>query len=66
MKKRLSQRGVTAAAALLSAAAAEAHEGHDVLSAHWHASDAWGFVALAVAVAMAVAVALYLSRSGKP
>jgi hypothetical protein len=53
---------MTAAAALMITASAQAHEGHDLSGAHWHASEAWGLVALA----MAVAVALYLSRSGKP
>ena len=62
MKTRLSLRGMTAAAALMITASAQAHEGHDLSGAHWHASEAWGLVALA----MAVAVALYLSRSGKP
>lgn len=44
-------------AATLSAAATthvQAHEGHGVAGAsHWHATDAWGFLAL-VAVALAV------------
>ena len=31
--------------------AAVAHDGHGHGGAHWHATDAWGFVALAVAVA---------------
>jgi hypothetical protein len=35
-----------------------AHDGHGWIGGHWHASDAFGFVALAVAVA----VALCLSR----
>ena len=35
-----------------------AHDGHGWVGGHWHASDAFGFVALAVAVA----VALWLSR----
>ena len=41
-------------AALLAAAGnfAVAHDGHGAAGAHWHASDAWGFVALAVAAAL--------------
>lgn len=35
-----------------------AHDGHGWVGGHWHASDAFGLVALAVAVA----VALWLSR----
>lgn len=35
-----------------------AHDGHELIGGHWHASDAFGFVALAVAVS----VALWLSR----
>jgi hypothetical protein len=29
-----------------------AHDGHGWIGGHWHASDAFGFVALAVAVAL--------------
>ena len=41
-------------AAVLTQAAslARAHDGHGMGLAHWHASDAWGFVALGVAVAL--------------
>ena len=41
--------------ALLALAATPgfAHEGHGLFGAHWHASDAWGFVVLAVLVAAA-------------
>lgn len=41
--------------ALLALAASPgfAHEGHGLFGAHWHASDAWGFVVLAVLVAAA-------------
>lgn len=47
-------------AAALSAVAlpAVAHDGHGLWGAHWHASDAFGFVALAVAVGVTV----WLSR----
>jgi hypothetical protein len=33
--------------------AVRAHEGHGLGGAHWHASDAWGFVVGGVAVAAA-------------
>lgn len=42
------------AAALLAAAPALAHEGHGPDGSHWHATDAWGFVALGVAVGVAL------------
>ena len=35
-----------------------AHDGHGLTGGHWHASDAWGFVA----VATTIAVAIWLSR----
>ncbi|WP_295642375.1 hypothetical protein [uncultured Methylibium sp.] len=36
------------------AAVARAHEGHGQEGLHWHAFDAWGWVALAVAAAAAL------------
>jgi hypothetical protein len=33
---------------------AYAHEGHGLPGAHWHATDAWGYVALAVIAAVSV------------
>ncbi len=38
-----------------------AHDGHGAQGSHWHASDAWGFVALGAMVA----VAIWLSRGDK-
>ncbi|MBX9611295.1 MAG: hypothetical protein K2X51_06700 [Burkholderiales bacterium] len=38
-----------------------AHSGHGLDGTHWHASDAWGFVGVAVLAAVAV----WLSRGGK-
>jgi hypothetical protein len=35
-----------------------AHEGHAMTGPHWHATDVWGFVALAGVLA----VAIWLSR----
>lgn len=37
-----------------TALSAVAHDGHGLGGAHWHASDAFGFVAFAVAVGVAV------------
>ncbi len=31
-----------------------AHENHGLEGAHWHATDTWGFVAVAALVALAV------------
>jgi len=33
---------------------AMAHEGHGAQGVHWHATDTWGFVALAVVAAAAL------------
>ncbi|MGB4117359.1 MAG: hypothetical protein WBK51_12525 [Polaromonas sp.] len=35
-----------------------AHDGHGLSGTHWHATDVWGFVA----VAAMLAVAIWLSR----
>ncbi len=47
-----------AGAILLAPGLARAHGGHGLPGTHWHASDAWGFVALAAAIGVAV----WLSR----
>ena len=39
--------------ALLLPAAVWAHEGHGLVGPHWHATDAWGFIAAAAAGALA-------------
>ena len=36
------------------------HDGHGLEGSHWHASDAWGFVAFAVVAG----VALWLGKGG--
>jgi hypothetical protein len=36
------------------------HNGHGLEGSHWHASDAWGFVAFAVVAG----VALWLGKGG--
>ena len=39
----------TLVASALSAVSAAAHEGHGIHGTdHWHATDVWGFIALAV------------------
>lgn len=48
-------------AAATAAAPSMAHDGHGLSGGHWHSTDAWGFVALA----LAVGAALYFSRGGK-
>lgn len=41
--------------------AAFAHDGHALAGTHWHATDVWGFVAMAGVLALAI----WLSRSDK-
>ena len=38
-----------------------AHDGHGLSGSHWHSTDAWGFVALA----LAIGAALWISRGDK-
>ncbi len=38
----------------LAAGSAFAHDGHGLQGAHWHATDAWGWLALAAGVALVV------------
>jgi hypothetical protein len=45
----------------IAAAPALAHDSHGLTGSHWHGTDAWGFVALA----LAAAAALWFSRGGK-
>ena len=49
---------VAACAGGLGTTTAFAHDGHGLAGMHWHATDAWGFVA----VAAMIAVAIWLSR----
>ncbi|MCB2000312.1 MAG: hypothetical protein KDH93_14705 [Rhodoferax sp.] len=60
MKKPL-QYGIAAATSALAALPAQAHDGHGMSGGHWHATDAWGLVGLAVALAAAV----WFTRGGK-
>ena len=49
---------IAACALLMGATAVFAHNGHGLAGAHWHPTDALGFVA----VAAMIAVAIWLSR----
>ena len=57
MKKNIT----TLLATLAASSAALAHGGHGLAGPHWHATDAWGFVA----VGGLIALAIWLSRGGK-
>jgi hypothetical protein len=46
---------------IATAGSALAHDGHGPNGSHWHATDAWGFAALA----LMVAVAVFFGRGGK-
>jgi len=46
---------------LVASAPALAHDGHGLAGSHWHATDTWGFVALAVGLAAAI----WFSKGGK-
>jgi hypothetical protein len=53
--KHLITRATSLTALLgLWAQSVSAHDGHGLVGAHWHASDAFGFVALAAAIGVAV------------
>ena len=45
---------ITACAGGLGATTAFAHDGHGLAGMHWHATDAWGFAAVAAMVAVAI------------
>jgi hypothetical protein len=40
------------AALSLAAGSAVAHDGHGLEGAHWHATDTWGWLAIAAVVAL--------------
>lgn len=50
-------------AALLAAVAlpVQAHDGHGLSGAHWHATDAWGLLVVGALAALAI----WFSRGGK-
>lgn len=45
---------IAALALSMSPVASFAHEGHGLFGSHWHATDVWGFVALAGIVGAAL------------
>jgi hypothetical protein len=47
-------RSTGASLMALWTATGHAHDGHGLTGSHWHASDSWGFLALAALVAVAV------------
>jgi hypothetical protein len=51
--KHLRALGTLIGAALMNSAAF-AHEGHGLAGSHWHATDSWGVIALALIVAAAL------------
>ena len=55
---KFTTRFVAACTGAVGCTASFAHDGHGIAGMHWHATDAWGFVAVAVMVA----VAIWLSR----
>lgn len=59
--RRHFSRLIAAAALLAGTMQTLAHDGHATTASHWHASDAWGFVAAAAGVALA----LWLGRGGR-
>lgn len=59
MQKQITK--LLAACLACAAAPSMAHDGHGLIGSHWHGTDAWGFVALA----LTIAAALYFSRGGK-
>ena len=52
---------IAACAISTGATAVFAHDGHAMAGTHWHATDAWGFVAMAGVLALAI----WLSRGDK-
>lgn len=54
----LPTRLIAACAGLMGATATFAHDGHGLAVTHWHATDTWGFVA----VATMIVVAIWFSR----
>ncbi len=61
MKNQNTIKLIAISAILNSADSAFSHDGHGLKGIHWHATDVWGFVALAALVAAAI----WLSRGDK-
>ncbi|MDO8387005.1 MAG: hypothetical protein Q8K29_18945 [Polaromonas sp.] len=54
MKPSLALKTIAAYAIATWSGASFGHEGHLLSGAHWHATDAWGFVALGGLVVLAI------------
>jgi hypothetical protein len=61
MKIRNALKNIAIFAATTWAGSTFAHEGHAMTGAHWHATDVWGFVAMACVLG----IAIWLSRGDK-
>jgi hypothetical protein len=51
---KFTTRYIAASALSIGCKGSFAHEGHGMAGMHWHATDAWGFVAVAVMLAVAI------------
>jgi hypothetical protein len=51
---RVMEKFSAAAAAMLAATGAMAHEGHGLVGPHWHATDTLGFVLVALLAGLAI------------
>ncbi|HQR99818.1 MULTISPECIES: hypothetical protein [unclassified Polaromonas] len=54
MKTSLALKTIATCAITTWAGASFGHDGHLMAGAHWHATDAWGFVALGGLVVLAI------------
>ena len=54
MKYQFTTKSIAVYALGMVATAVFAHDGHGLTGMHWHASDAWGFVAVATTIAAAI------------
>ena len=61
MRNTIAIKIIAATALLTLTFSSFAHEGHGLHGPHWHATDAWGFVAMGLLVALAI----WLTRGGK-
>jgi len=61
MKIKNALKNIAVLATGMWAGSTFAHEGHAMAGTHWHATDVWGFVAMACVLGIAV----WLSRGDK-
>ena len=54
MKHQFTIKSIAAYAIGMGSTAVFAHDWHGLTGMHWHASDAWGFVAVATTIAAAI------------